>query len=395
MRIWAVTHGYPRPGGIGAFFFAHNPLREVVRRGHSVTVFELIRATGPRLLSQVGWTLDGVEVLPVPYVPFIHCLSIGLDQAMKRAALRNAWRRRRRMHRPDVVFAQSLYPDGTVCSPLCKAWRFPLVTMMIGGDVNRYPIESDAIRVAVERLGLDGDLFIGVSEDLTREAAESLLPSNSRTAVLHTGVDMQAFRRVVPIRDPPRRLLYVGGFASEKGILDIVKATKRIVRFLPDVTLTIAGGGVARGAAEKEIRTNGLQASIRVLGQVPHVDMPALMNEHDILVHPSRREGLPNCVVEAVACERAVVVADVEGIREIAPASPSFVMVRPGFIHELTDAILAMQAAPVDSLRESSMRGRGTVVDRFSVDRNGDTLEGLLQSVVEGTGAVTQCPDVG
>jgi len=86
----------------------------------------------------------------------------------------------------------------------------------------------------------------------------------------------------------------------------------------PDLHWAIAGDGNGRSGLERQIRELGLGDRVHLLGYVDRVD--ALIRESDVLVMPSREEGLGSVVLHALALGKPVVATRAGGLPEIVPA---------------------------------------------------------------------------
>lgn len=104
--------------------------------------------------------------------------------------------------------------------------------------------------------------------------------------------------------------LYAGRLAPEKRVVDIVRAFRNLG--LGDCQLVIAGDGPERSA----VAAAAAGTNIKLLGPVPRVDMPSLMNAVDAVVLYSTREGIPSTALEALACGTPVVSTPVGAVRD-------------------------------------------------------------------------------
>ncbi|GAA3334767.1 hypothetical protein GCM10020358_00460 [Amorphoplanes nipponensis] len=118
---------------------------------------------------------------------------------------------------------------------------------------------------------------------------------------------------------PPRELLrwlYAGRLMAHKGVLTLVDGFARIAAEDPRVTLTLVGAGPLADPLDRRIAALGLGGRITRRPPVPPGEVTALMHEHDLLVHASRRETFGMTVVEAVATGTPVLVARSQGPQE-------------------------------------------------------------------------------
>lgn len=109
--------------------------------------------------------------------------------------------------------------------------------------------------------------------------------------------------------------LTVARLHPQKGLDDLVTAARRVADRRSDVKFVIAGSGPSRGNLESRIRSEGLQWNVVLLGE--RADVPQLLARADLFVLPSRFEGLPSVIIEAMASGRAVVATAVAGVPEL------------------------------------------------------------------------------
>jgi glycosyltransferase involved in cell wall biosynthesis len=112
---------------------------------------------------------------------------------------------------------------------------------------------------------------------------------------------------------------YVGRFSREKGVLHLLHAIPEILNNKPDVKFFFIGEGALRPDIEHYIRENNLDEKVILPGWVPHDDLTDYLNQMKLLVIPSDTEGLPNIMLEAMACGTPVLATPVGGI-------PSFIV---------------------------------------------------------------------
>ena len=118
-----------------------------------------------------------------------------------------------------------------------------------------------------------------------------------------------ALRREWAIDGPV--LLMAGRFAAQKGHATMLDALPIIMSARPDALLLIAGDGPLKWDMALQIAARNLAGSVRLLGQ--RTDLPDLMAAADLLVLPSRFEGLPLVALEAMAAGLPIVASDAPG----------------------------------------------------------------------------------
>jgi len=217
----------------------------------------------------------------------------------------------------DVIDAHYFYPDGVAAAWLGRRLGRPVVVTARGSDVNliaTYRLPRRFIRRAARASAR----VVAVSEAL-RERLIALGIAPDRVVTLPNGVDLARFRPVSG-EEVRRRygvagplLLSVGKLDEAKGHHLVIDALARI----PEAHLLVVGEGPSAAALERRIAAAGLGARARLAGPVAPADMPAWYGAADALVLASAREGMPNVVLEALACGCPVVATRAGGIPEV------------------------------------------------------------------------------
>lgn len=219
----------------------------------------------------------------------------------------------------DLIDAHYFYPDGVAAVWLGEKLGKPVVVTSRGTDVNwipRYRLPRRQIRWAAGRArGL-----ISVSNALGEHLVNLGVP-RGRITVLRNGVDLEAFRPQVEEGIALRRelglvgtvLLSVGSLIERKGHHIMLEA----LQHLEHATLLIAGEGPLREALQRQAANSGIGSRVRFLGPVAHAELARYFSAADVSVLASSREGMPNVVLESLACGTPVVACDAEGVSEV------------------------------------------------------------------------------
>ena len=200
----------------------------------------------------------------------------------------------------------------------------------------------------------------------------------TRIWTIRNGIDAAAFAKSAAGRAEARqrlgvhrdRLVFttVANLYSYKGHTDLLYALSRIAGDLPaGWQLLCAGRDVDSRRATLELlaRDLGLGGNVSFLGLVN--DVVDLLAASDIHVHPSREEGLPNAILEAMACGLPVVATTAGGIPELVVDGVGGLLVSPGDPEALGHALSVMVR---DSELRTRMGARNSrrAVETFSLD---------------------------
>jgi glycosyltransferase involved in cell wall biosynthesis len=149
---------------------------------------------------------------------------------------------------------------------------------------------------------------------------------------------------------------------------------KKVVTVDPRVKLVLAGQGPLAEDLRKQANNNGLEANVQIVGYVE--DTPGFLSALDIFVMPSLSEGQPLALLEAAANGRCIVATRVGGIPEIVANNESAVLVPPGDVVSLANALVFLIAE--SSLRVDLAANAAMLAERWSIQRTADQYIALL-----------------
>jgi len=144
-----------------------------------------------------------------------------------------------------------------------------------------------------------------------------------------------------PLRDgDPFLVVWHGRLVRGKGLEDLIKAIHILRRHhgLP-MRLLLVGEGPIKERLASLVQRLGLDGSVEFTGWRPFEELPELICRGAIYAFPSFFEGMPWAVLEAMACGRAVVASNIPGIKDIIDDGVDGMLVRPGDIRSLADAL--------------------------------------------------------
>ena len=212
------------------------------------------------------------------------------------------------------------------------------------------------------------DAFVTYTERMFRQLQHLLPDRHDSIFLLPYGVDIPAsIRRPAPGQ---LRVLYVGRLAEDKGVFDLPLIDRRLREVGVDAAWTVQGAGPAASTLKAAWSDRN---DIRWTGQQSKQDVLRLYEQHDVLVMPSRNEGLPVALLEAGAAALVPVVSDLpSGIPDVVEPGVSGYRPAVGDIGGFADAIASLDR---DRRRLESMSAavRKVVATRF--DASARTVE--------------------
>ncbi len=217
----------------------------------------------------------------------------------------------------DVIDTSFFFPDGPAAIGLGERYGVPVSIKARGADIHHWGT-SGPTAAQVTAAGQAADGLLAVSAAMRGDMAAIGIPEE-RVRVHHTGVDLDRFRPIdrgaakaaLGVDGP--LVLSLGTLIPRKGHHLVLRA----IAALPDVTLAIAGEGPERGRLLGLAGELGVADRVRLLGGVPHADLPAIIGAADVMALASTSEGLANAWVEALACGTPIVISDAGGAREV------------------------------------------------------------------------------
>lgn len=285
---------------------------------------------------------------------------------------------RLRRERYDLLFASWGYPDAVGTARLAATLGLPYVVKVHGSDLNvqanyrlRRPQIASALRGA--------RAVVAVSSALAGKA-RALGAAKDRVHLLYNGVDGARFRPgdqatardALDLPSDARLVLYVGNLKESKGCLDLLEAFPAVLARHAGARLAFVGTGPAGPVLARRAHQLGIAERVQLAGARPHDELPTWMQAADLLSLPSHNEGVPNVVLEAMACGLPVVASDVGGIPEVLPAHAG-VLVQAHAPEAL--ALALADALERDWQREAIIEHAGT----FRWDDNVQRLDRILR----------------
>ena len=385
-----VTSSYPRfPGDVVAPFIESIALG-VAARGHRVDV---VLPHHPELRRPPG---EPVSFFPYRYAPLERWSRWGYAQSLRKdvsvragafllaplvaLALRRTVTERLRAVRYNVVHAHWVVPNAALIAGVVRRHHVPLVVSLHGSDVFVAETLLPARALARRALG-DAGAVTACSADLHRRALRlGARPERTRTvpygvdAMDPGDVDIAGVRAELGGHAGTTLVVGLGRLVEKKGFAHLIDAAARV----PGLRVALAGDGDLRGELEAQVRATG--APVVLVGALNRTAVLAALAAADIVVVPSvidragNVDGLPNVLLEAMAAGRAVIASRVAGIPDVVTDGVDGVLVAPGDVAALAEALARLAGDPALRARLGAA-ARDTVTERLSWPRAARTFE--------------------
>ncbi|PGH59153.1 glycosyl transferase [Azospirillum palustre] len=369
-RLLLINYEFPPLGG-GAANATDNTACELAALGEEVLV--LTSAFGD--LPRVERRADGVEIRRIPtlrrrrdrssVVEMLAFLASSLVMAPWIAA---RWR-------ADATVAYFGLPCGPAAWMVKALSGVPYVVSLRGGDVPGFQYDGISLyhRLAGPVIGWlwRRSSAVVANSDGLAGLARRFAPDQP-IAIIPNGVDATRFS---PADAGPAdagnagdrlSLLFVGRVVRQKGLDVLFEA----LASLPDgmrsrIGLTIVGDGPARPELEAQAARLALSERIVFRGWLGRDELPAAYRAADAFVFPSRDEGMPNVVLEAMAAGLPVVATRIAGNRDLVVEEETGLMLDADDTPALAAALARLAEDPA-LRRRLGEGGRRRVVEHFS-----------------------------
>lgn len=190
------------------------------------------------------------------------------------------------------------------------------------------------------------------------------------------GVDWAAFAPPPqpPTTNRPFRFLFVGSVQASKGIPVLLDAWRRLA--LPDAELWIAGG---IGLRERSLIPD--LPGLKLLGQIPRSQIPALYAQADVFVFPSMFEGFGLVLLEALAAGLPIIATKHTGAVDLLTEPSLGELIAAGSVDELMGAMQRWLGQP-EAHRGKVLSVRGRLTAQYSWTAYGDRWAEILKETL-------------
>lgn len=406
MRILLISWNYPPATG-GAEMQAQRLAGLLARRGHAIEVRTARWPNTPREETPHERLRVRRCFWDIPFGPLYKC-TVFAQTAL------STWRARKHF---DIVHSQQA-SWGALGALLARRLGGPPVVVRVAssGPLN------DLLRMRARRGGkrmiaciARADAIIALCRVARDEIAGLDIPPK-KIHIIPNGIDLERYPLLPhPGPDQPPTILYVGRLEPIKGVDVLLRAFARVREAMPTARLVLAGDGRLRGDLERQARAlglplgrgegnseagggeKGLAGGVEFLGLC--ADPRPLYAAANVLVLPSRTEGMSNVLLEAMASGRACVTTAVggnpdlldpddlrtkadENTREGVFMAENGVLVPPENPEALAEAMLMVLRNP-DTARRLGESARKWVAAHCSLDTVADRYERLYESLTE------------
>jgi len=386
MNILIVSHEYPPIGGGGANA-CMNLAKEYSEAGNTITIVTVF-FPGEKEYEEK----DGVKIIRVKSkrAHMEHCGFMEMLDYLKKAF--PVVKKLAKEEKFDICQVFFGIPSGPLGYYLKRKYHIPYVIRFGGGDIpgfqDRFAFVYKAIGPAIKLLWKNADALVANSLGLKNLAKdfydkkEVLIIPNGASVRAFSGQDAGVVWEKIDQRNNGQsdgshaeqyggnsekssacRLLFVSRLIERKGLQDILPQLKEVIEKCKaanginavhdsnnagktcdgccgiNVTLDIVGDGPYREVLEAMVKELGISDSVVFHGQKSKEQLPAYYSGADVFLFPSRKEGMPNAVLEAMSYGLPIIMTPCQGSDELIDGN-GFVTKAQGFGEKIEQLVL-------------------------------------------------------
>ena len=413
MRVLFLTNFYLTDGAGGEEQSCQQVVEGLQQRGHKTLVLTSMHGSNNLPVER-----DGIHrslYLEMDLVPWRHSITFFTKRKAREKHNLQVFERVIQQFDPDIIFiwgmwnlsyslaafAEAKYPQKVVYR-FASYWpTLPSqhefywqktgrmwYSRLLKGALSRIALAMLAKEQRQPRLTFKHAICVSAA---TRNVLMEAGVPVSDARIIHTGLDIDRYLNGVKEHSLPQenrnlKLLYAGRIYPEKGIDALIQAMIKLVRDQGkrEISLSLAGSGSFEYESHLRqlVSEAGLTENVLFLGWVTPVDIPTLLQKFDVLVLPSSwPEPFSRAVLEGMISGLVVVATRTGGTPEIIIDGENGVLFTPNQVDDLVKKIAHLLDEP-ESRHRIGSAGKQTILERFTMTKMMDQMEGFLQEVV-------------
>jgi len=375
MKILIVSHEYPPIGGGGAnacLYLSH----VYAAKGHDVTV-----------ITANYHNMDKVEVRDNLKIVRVNSKREHIDHSSfveMLDFLLKAWKEIRIQVRSKEYQLCHVFfgiPSGVLGYILKKRYHIPYVVRFGGGDIpgaqKRFALIYKLLSPFIKGIWANADYLVANSRVLREKALQFY--DKKEVKIISNGVDCDCFYPAHRTQNEGCiRLLFVSRLIEGKGLQYVIPELERIQEQLQrEVHLDIVGNGPYKNELENLVKETNTGNMVRFHGQKSREQLLPYYQNADVFILPSLSEGMPNVVLEAMACGIPIIMTPCGGSEELISEN--------GIIVEIKDFCnkLAEVCRDKDILTRMGEESRKRAETLFSWKEKAEEYLNLFYNVVD------------
>lgn len=385
MNILIISHEYPPIGGGGANACMYLS-KEYARHGHSIDIITVwwegtqekeisvdntIRIFRIRAKRQKKESCSFAEMLD-----FIIKAKTKADDLVKGKKNTNS--------NYDICQIFFGIPSGVIGYYLKKEYHLPYVVRFGGGDIPgfqaRFKQVYKIISPAIRKIWGNANGLVANSKGLKELALRFC--DEYPVSIINNGVDTEVFKPRHKEGDgDPVTLLFISRLIERKGLQFIIPKMRKIREATNrDVRLLIVGDGPYRLNLEQMTKKEKIENQVIFFGQKDKKELPALYQQGDFFIFPSQKEGMPNAVLEAMACGLPIVMSPCQGSEELIAGNG---IIADANMEEFYESIIKMIKLDQEEKNRMAHESRERAVKLFSWESKAGEYLSLFNTIIQ------------
>ena len=366
MKILIINHEFP-PVGAGAASACETLAKYLVLSGHKIEVvtsrigfsssleyrdkYAIRRVLGIRLSLYSGNILEVILFVINGFIYFL---------------------KKREWDKIDVVYVFFTLPAGMLGLFIKKLYKKPYYVFLRGIDVpgfygGKFSSLNRILRPIIKYIWTNADKIVANSASLKDLAAKTL--QNHAIHVMPNMIDTDLFCPSQTIKvDGVVKIISVGRLNKQKGLNILLESFAILVQGNTsiDFSLDIVGNGAEKSNLIKQSVMLNITKRINFRGWIKRINLVKSYQESDIFVSSSLDEGMPNSMLEAMACGLPIVASDIPAHREIIKSGENGLLISSQNPKELAGAIEIL--VKNKSLRQELGKNNVKKIKKYSLE---------------------------
>lgn len=287
------------------------------------------------------------------------------------------------LHRKDIDISIFYMGDGFLLPIFIAKLLKKKVVLILGGSIeealklNYNPLYE--VIVLFKKINLKFSDHIILYSPILIDKWNLTRYANKISIAHKHHIDFNEFCEVTKYEDRELFIGYIGCLSEIKGVFNFVKSLPKTVSKYRSIQIIIGGSGPLKDEIEHYVIHNDLSDFVEFVGWIPHKELASYLNKLKLIVLPSYTEGLPNIVLESMACGTPVLATPVGAIPDILTDG------KTGFIMESNSSecieMNLIRALNAPNLSEVSKNGKKLIESKFSYASSVRNFENIFKGL--------------
>lgn len=218
-------------------------------------------------------------------------------------------------NKPQKILASWAFPDAVAAHWLSRLFSCKFFFKVHGSDIDIQCLNKARAKqvVAMSRYATG---ILSVSQALANKMV-ALGIDKEKIRVIYNGVNHEKFSRPYSRPIENEYVLFIGNLKSDKGVIELLDGFANASALQPSIQLVFVGDGPMMATLKDKAIQHNISDRVIFLGNINHDLVPQWLQHCKVLSLPSYHEGVPNVLLEAMACGVPVIATNVGGIPEV------------------------------------------------------------------------------